>query len=97
MTYVFSTLAAPGVIEISSPFRRIVFGSHAGANDDRVTAISEALTAAGVETTVTDDPQAAVWQKYVMQAPNAMITSACRASVGAVRDTPEGAGLIERE
>jgi hypothetical protein len=39
---------------------------------------------------------AAVWQKFIMQASNATVTSVCRASVGPIRDTPDGAALYRQ-
>jgi 2-dehydropantoate 2-reductase len=42
---------------------------------------------------VTTDVRRAVWEKFVRLAPGATLTSACQASIGEVRDTPEGARL----
>jgi 2-dehydropantoate 2-reductase len=60
-----------------------------------VAAIAAALREAGVEVTVSPDPAVAVWTKFLMQAPHATLTSACQASLGAIRGTPEGAALYE--
>src|SRR4051812_28469403 len=95
-TYVAATATAPGVIEQVSAFRRIVCGEPSGGITPRVEAISAALQDAGIETTASADATAAVWQKFVMQAPNATITSVCRAPVGSIRDTADGAALYRR-
>lgn len=95
-TYVAATTTSPGVIEQVSAFRRIVFGEPGGGITPRVEAIAAALQNAGIETTASADATAAVWQKFVMQAPNATITSVCRAPVGPIRDTAEGTALYRR-
>jgi 2-dehydropantoate 2-reductase len=95
-TYVAATTTAPGVIEQVSAFRRIVCGEPGGGVTPRVEAIAAALQDAGIEATASTDATAAVWQKFVMQAPNATITSVCRSPVGPIRDTPDGAALYQR-
>jgi len=61
-----------------------------------VEAIAAVLQDAGIEATASADATAAVWQKFVMQAANATVTSVCRASVGPIRDTPDGAALYRQ-
>lgn len=95
-TYVAATTAAPGVIDQVSAFRRIVFGEPAGGITPRVEAIASALQDAGIEATASADATAAIWQKFVMQAPHATITSVCRAPIGPIRDTSDGAALYRR-
>jgi 2-dehydropantoate 2-reductase len=95
-TYVAATTTTPGVIDQVSAFRRIVFGEPGGGITPRVEAIASALQDAGIEATASADATTAVWQKFVMQAPNATITSVCRAPVGPIRDTTEGAALYRR-
>src|SRR3954454_9815976 len=95
-TYVAATTTAPGVIDQVSAFRRIVFGEPGGGLTPRVEAIAAVLQDAGIEATASADATAAVWQKFVMQAANATVTSVCRASVGPIRDTPDGAALYRQ-
>lgn len=95
-TYVAATTASPGVIDQVSAFRRIVFGEPDGSVTPRVEAIASVLQDAGIETTASADATAAVWQKFVMQASHATITSVCRAPVGPIRETPHGAALYRR-
>lgn len=42
---------------------------------------------------VTTDVRRAVWEKFIRLAPGATLTSACQASIGSIRDTPETAAL----
>jgi 2-dehydropantoate 2-reductase len=46
-----------------------------------------------VDVRETTDVRRAVWEKFVRLAPGATLTSACHATIGEVRGTPEGAAL----
>ena len=95
-TYVAATTTSPGVIDQVSAFRRIVFGEPGGGITPRVEAIAAVLQDAGIEATASADATAAVWQKFVMQASHASITSVCRSPVGPIRDSSDGAALYRR-
>jgi 2-dehydropantoate 2-reductase len=92
-TLILTSIAAPGVIEQTSPFRRITMGELAGGVSPRAEAIAAALTEAGVEVTLSPDPLVGVWTKFIMQAPHATMTTACESALGPIRDTPEGEAL----
>ena len=92
-TLVAATLVAPGVVERTSPFQKITLGEPSGAATPRAEAVAAALRGAGVEVTLTADPLRAVWEKFIVLAPHASLTSACEAPVGPIRETPEGAAL----
>jgi 2-dehydropantoate 2-reductase len=96
VAYLVASAIAPGVIGQASSFRRIVFGEPGGGSSPRVETIATLLRGAGVDAVATPDARAAVWQKFVMQAPNATITSVCQAPVGAIRDVEDGAALYRR-
>lgn len=88
-----STIAAPGVIDQPSPFRKIVLGELSGEITPRLEAIAAALRQAGVDVVVSTDARLVVWEKFVVLAPNAILTTACQAPMGPIRETPEGAAL----
>ena len=92
-TLIATTLAEPGVIEQANPIRRIELGEPSGAVTARVELIAAALRDAGVDVSVTTDVRRAVWEKFVRLAPGATLATACRATIGEVRSTPEGAAL----
>lgn len=92
-TVVATTIAAPGVIEQSTPFSQVVLGEPAGGVTPRVERIATALRETGVEVTVHPDATVAVWEKFVMLAPHATLTTACATPVGPIRETPEGLAL----
>jgi 2-dehydropantoate 2-reductase len=92
-TLIATMIAEPGVIEQANPIRRIELGEPSGAVTARVELIATALRDAGVDVSVTTDVRRAVWEKFVRLAPGATLATACRATVGEVRSTPEGAAL----
>ena len=92
-TVVATTIAEPGVIDQPNLLRRIELGEPSGRVTRRVESIAAALRDAGVEVQVTTDVRLAVWEKFVRLAPGATVTTACQATIGAVRSTPEGAAL----
>ena len=92
-TLIATTIAEPGVIEQANPIRRIELGEPSGAVTARVELIAAALRDAGVDVSVTSDVRRAVWEKFVRLAPGATLATACHATIGEVRTTPEGAAL----
>ena len=46
-----------------------------------------------METEIAPDARVAVWEKFVMQAPHATMTSVCQMPCGPIRETPEGDAL----
>lgn len=92
-TTIEATIAEPGVIERSGPTPRIVLGEPAGGVSPRAEVVAVALRDAGVDVAVTADVRRALWEKFVRLAPGASLTSACQASIGEVRERPEGAAL----
>lgn len=92
-TFIRSTLTEPGVIDQMGTLRRVVFGEYAGGPTPRVEMIAEALREAGMEVQIAPDARVAVWEKFVMQAPHATMTSVCQMPCGPIRETPEGDAL----
>jgi 2-dehydropantoate 2-reductase len=92
-TLIATTVAEPGIIDQANPVRRIELGEPSGRITPRVESIAAALRDAGVEVRVTTDVRRAVWDKFVRLAPGATLATACRATLGEVRSTPEGAAL----
>lgn len=92
-TFIRSTLAEPGVIEQMGTLRRVVFGESTGSVTPRVEAIAQAFRDIGTEAVTAENSRLAVWQKFVMQAPHATMTSVCQMPCGPIRETPEGEAL----
>jgi 2-dehydropantoate 2-reductase len=79
-----STRVAPGIIEHGSPFVEVDLAS-ATAKRERLDAVAEMLTAAGVPATVQDSETATLWAKMTFLAPLALLTTRYRLTTGEVR------------
>jgi 2-dehydropantoate 2-reductase len=95
-TFVTAVIAEPGVISFTPPSRRIVFGEPSGRITPRVEQVATCLEGAGIEVVVSPDPRQAIWQKFIPLAAFASLGSAAQASVGAVREVPEGVELLRQ-
>jgi 2-dehydropantoate 2-reductase len=93
ITVISARIAEPGVIEQMGPPPRIALGEPTGPVTRRAEAIAAAFREAGVAAHATADVRLAVWEKFIRLAPGATLTSACHATIGEARDTPEGAAL----
>ncbi len=92
-TLLVTTIAEPGVIVQASPVQRVELGEPSGELTPRLEAIAAALRDAGVEVRVTRDVRRAVWDKFIRLAPGATLATACRATLGELRSSPDGAAL----
>jgi 2-dehydropantoate 2-reductase len=95
--YIATSIVAPGVIEQTGTYRRIVFGevfSPSSSVSDRAQAIEQAMKAADIEAEARPDARVPLWEKFVYLAPFAGVTGASRQPVGVVRATPESRRLL---
>lgn len=74
----------PGVIRQMSPFASVEMAASAD-NRDRVDAVAAQLKATGLDVRVRDDETAMLWDKLVMLAPLALLTTHERGNAGVVR------------
>ncbi len=74
----------PGVIRQLSPFAAVDLAASA-ANRDRVEAVAAQLRATGLDVRVREDETPMLWDKLVMLAPLALLTTHERGNAGAVR------------
>jgi 2-dehydropantoate 2-reductase len=76
--------AAPGLVRHTSPFAAVEIAS-SGDNRDRVESIAAHLSASGLDVRIRDDELAMLWDKFVLLAPMALLTTHERGNVGAIR------------
>jgi 2-dehydropantoate 2-reductase len=93
-TQIGARILEPGVIERFSPFCEITLGEPGGGRSERVERIAAALSEAGIKTIASPDIQRALWEKFMLLAPLASLTSAAVVSSGQVREVPEGGALF---
>jgi 2-dehydropantoate 2-reductase len=78
VTYVSSTLVSPGVIRQAGPLQRIVFGEAGGDITPRAERVRDTLAAGGIEAVLTEDVQAALWNKFILMAASGPLAAAVR-------------------
>jgi 2-dehydropantoate 2-reductase len=76
--------AAPGLVRHTSPFAAVEIAASAD-NRDRVESIAAHLSASGLDVRIRDDELAMLWDKFVLLAPMALLTTHERGNVGAIR------------
>ncbi len=74
----------PGLVRQMSPFASVEMAASA-ENRDRVDRVAIQLKAAGLDVRVRDDETSMLWDKLVMLAPLALLTTHERASAGVIR------------
>jgi len=74
----------PGVIRHTSPFAAVDIASSKGVHD-RVEKLAAQLRTTGLDVKVREDEVAMLWDKLVLLAPMALLTTHARANVGEVR------------
>lgn len=89
VAFIFSTIAAPGVIEHSGGPTRFVFGELDGRRSQRAQGLQDVLRAAGVDAELTSDVRAAMWRKFIFICAQAGMTAASRLPLGALRGDEE--------
>jgi 2-dehydropantoate 2-reductase len=94
LTNIGARIVEPGTVERFSPFCGITVGEPGGGPSERAQKIVAALQEAGLpEAATTEDAQRAVWEKFMLLAPLASLTSAANVSTGKLRAVPEGRDL----
>jgi 2-dehydropantoate 2-reductase len=93
--YVFAAIEAPGVI--AHKFAgRIAFGEMDGRVTERATRLRDALARAGVPVELSADVRRVLWEKYLLIAAQAGMTSLTRCPAGVLRETPESWQMYRR-
>lgn len=84
-TYIATALIAPGVIEQTGAYRRIVMGEVFGdppRMTDRVRRIHEALAGSDIQAEAVEDGRIPIWEKFIFLATLAGFTGAARLPIG---------------
>lgn len=90
-----ATIEAPGVVRHHGLMARMIFGEMDGRVSSRLEAFLEACRKAKVEAQLSNDIQKALWQKFIMLVPLALITGLAREPLGKIVADPETAALID--
>jgi 2-dehydropantoate 2-reductase len=88
-TYVFSVIAAPGVIRQTGAFARVNFGRPDKKPDPRLDAFLAAAKAAKIDAANVPDIERELWQKFVLLTATSGATAALRSPIGPIVADPE--------
>jgi 2-dehydropantoate 2-reductase len=91
VTYIATALSAPGLIEQTGTYRRIVFGEVFGSlprESGRVRAIHETLAAADIQSEPVADGRVPIWEKFIFLVSLAGFTGAARLPIGPLWTDP---------
>ena len=88
-------IAAPGVIQHHSSFASIEFGELDGKRSNRMQKFLCAAQDSHIDAQLSDDINAAIWQKFIMLSSFSAITSVTRLATGPIRNSPESWKLME--
>ena len=88
LTYIFSTIAEPGVVQHTAGPARYVFGEPKGAPTGRADGIGRILAAAGVDAEVVEDVDLAMWSKFIVICSTAGVTAPSRLPIHVLREDP---------
>ena len=89
VTYIATTIAAPGVIRHTSAFAKMRFGRADKKPDDRLNAFVAAGKAAKLDIGISDDIQKERWEKFIFLTAMAGSTAALRSPIGPIAADPE--------
>lgn len=89
VAYLLSTIAEPGVVVHSAGPATLIFGEFDGRRSDRASRLLDALRAAGVDATLSDEIWRAVWDKFVFICALSGMTAAVRLPIGDIRSVPD--------
>ncbi len=95
VTYISTTLIAPGVIRQLGPLQRIVFGEADGRVSPRAERVRDTLAASGIEAVLTADVRTALWSKFVLMVAAGPFAAAVRLPRGRFMAYPETRALYQ--
>lgn len=94
VAYVAAFIIEPGVIEQRGARQKLVFGEFTGKQSERLLKLSEACHRAHIESTVSDDIERDLWEKFIVLIAMSAVTSATRLTIGKVRSEPFSRELL---
>jgi 2-dehydropantoate 2-reductase len=89
VTWISSSIEAPGVIKQVSQFRRVVLGELDGKISSRVKSIHQVFADAGITCEISDDIATVLWTKFVFIATASSFGALTRLPIGKYRTLPE--------
>jgi len=92
--YIAATIAEPGVIRHSGTLQKLEFGEYDGSLSPRVRQFRDACASSGIDATVSDRIEQAIWEKFVFLVGLSGTTSLGRSSIGPIRSHPRSRAFL---
>ena len=96
LSKVFSKIEAPGVIHHFTPNVFVAFGELDGTDSNRVRALLDMFSAAGVDAEISPVIRVELWKKLLLVSSWAGLGALARSPMGVMREQPETRALIGR-
>jgi 2-dehydropantoate 2-reductase len=96
VSFILAHIAEPGVIEQTGTGLRTVFGELDGSRSERAEQLLAEFQGAGIDSDLTDDIQAVLWDKYAYLCALAGLTAATRLPIGELLRVAESRELFRR-
>ena len=94
LCHMLSWMEAPGRIRHVGQILRVTLGERRGGASPRIEALAAALRAAEVDVVVSEDVEAATWEKFLFIEPFGAVGAVTRAPIGVTRSLPETRQLL---
>jgi 2-dehydropantoate 2-reductase len=94
VAYVATSIGRPGVIKQVGPMQRIKVGEYGGRKTERSETLVRAFTQTGVDTTLADDIERTLWEKYVFLVGLSSMTCLTQLTIGPVREHEGSRALL---
>jgi 2-dehydropantoate 2-reductase len=89
VTYFATVIDRPGVIRQDGTFQSVIFGRIDGRHDEMLQRFADAMKAAGINVTVSDDIQRDRWHKYIFLTATSGATAVTRTTMGPIMADPD--------
>ena len=96
VSYIFSTIADPGVVEHTGGPARIVFGELDGTVTPRAERFRDLCERADVDVALSESIRTEMWEKFAFIVAQAGMTATTRLPVGEIRDVEASWAMYER-
>ncbi|MES1245085.1 MAG: ketopantoate reductase family protein [Acidobacteriota bacterium] len=96
LTHLSAARVEPGVVELRSPFQRVIVGERAGGLSERAERIAAAFKEAGVDAWASARIDVDLWRKFAFISSMAAACGLSRTAIGPIREKPLGFLLFER-
>ena len=96
LTYIETTIEAPGIISQKSKKRDIVFGEMNGQITERAKILLEVFKDAGIPTVLSDNIQRDIWKKFMFLSSFSAITTITESTAGEVIEFKETDHLLRK-